>query len=89
MTNLQKYINENIDSLTSESVSENDIENIIGEQIRRKRHILKMSQFELSSKCGIQQSNISNIERGNVNMTLSQLKKICNALELKISIRLE
>ena len=40
-----------------------------------------MTQMELVQKTGIPQPNVSNIERGKQDLTVSTLLKICSALE--------
>ena len=89
MSDLQKYLDANLDTLVIPDDKNADMETKLGQTIKIKRKALNMSQLELSIKSGIQQASISKIEKGHANITINQLKKIANALELKIDIRLE
>lgn len=88
MSDLQKYIDDNLDNIL-EVDNNKDTEKQLGESIKQKRINANMSQIELSKKSGIQQSGISKIERGYANLTIKQLKKIADALNSRIIIRLE
>lgn len=48
-----------------------------------------ISQVELSKKTGIIQADISRIENGKANPTLDVLKRLAEALEMKINISFE
>ena len=50
---------------------------IIGYQIKEKRLQKEMSQEELAKKAGIDQSDLSKIERGILNPSVKMLKKNC------------
>lgn len=64
-----------------------DILNIvIGYQIKEKRLQKEMSQEELAKKAGIDQSDLSKIERGNLNPSVKMLKKIAKGLGLKLKL---
>ncbi|PIQ91272.1 MAG: hypothetical protein COV71_00055 [Candidatus Omnitrophica bacterium CG11_big_fil_rev_8_21_14_0_20_41_12] len=54
----------------------------IGDEIRGNRIAKQMSQSELALKVGMKQPNISKIEEGKMNITLSTLMRICKALEI-------
>ncbi len=41
-----------------------------------------ISQQDLASKCNFEKSNMSRLEKGNANATLSTLEKVCNALQV-------
>jgi predicted transcriptional regulator len=88
MSDLQKYIDDNLDNIL-EVDNNKDTEKQLGESIKQKRINANMSQIELSKKSGIQQSSISKIEKGHANLTIKQLKKIADALNSRIIIRLE
>ena len=45
-----------------------------------------MTQSELAKKCGTRQSNISRLESGKANPTLSLLKKIADALNCNLAV---
>ena len=69
---------------------ETDILNItIGYQIKEKRLQQEMSQEELAKKTGIDQSDLSKIERGTLNPSIKMLKKIAKGLGLKLKLSFE
>ena len=88
MKDFQKFLDDSLDEIVPNKYDDN-IEVLIGSIIKEKRRKQKMTQSELAAKSGIQQASISKIESGNSNMTIHQLKRIVDALGLKISIRLE
>ena len=64
-----------------------DIENVvIGYFIKEKRMDLRMSQQQLAEKIGIDQSDLSKIEKGNANPSIRTLKKIAKGLNCKLSL---
>ena len=66
-----------------------DTENVvIGYFIKEKRMDLKMSQQQLAEKTGIDQSDLSKIEKGNANPSIKTLKKIAKGLHCKLSLEL-
>ena len=62
---------------------------IIGYQIKEKRLQKEMSQEELAKKAGIDQSDLSKIERGILNPSVKMLKKIAKGLGLKLKLSFE
>lgn len=62
------------------------ITNIIGEQIRQQRNNLFMSQKELASITGIDQSDLSKIERGIANPSIQTLERIAKGLNVELVI---
>ena len=54
-----------------------------GNLIKRSRIEKGWSQKELSEKTGIVQPNISNIEKGKMNISINLLVKIFKVLEIK------
>ena len=67
-----------------------DVENaIIGYKIKQKRLELNLSQDELASKIGIDQSDLSKIEKGNANPSIKMIYKIVCGLDSKLSINIE
>ena len=67
-----------------------DILNIvIGYQIKEKRLQKEMSQEELAKRAGIDQSDLSKIERGTLNPSVRMLKKISKGLGLKLKLSFE
>jgi len=89
MSSLQQFLDDNLDTIRVDNKSSDKIEIVLGHEIMLRRKELGMSQSELASKSGIQQANISRIERGQTNITINQLKRIANALDANIKIRLE
>lgn len=61
------------------------IQIIVGQAIANAREEIGMSQRELSSVSGVMQADISKIEKGKGNPTLSTLQKIAKALGKSIS----
>ena len=67
-----------------------DIENaVLGYKIKDKRLDLNLSQAQLAGKIGIDQSDLSKIEKGNANPSLKMIKKIVSGLNAKITINIE
>lgn len=67
-----------------------DIENaIIGYKIKQKRLEMNLTQEELALKVGIDQSDLSKIEKGNANPSIKTIYKIVCGLDSKISIDIE
>jgi DNA-binding XRE family transcriptional regulator len=56
------------------------------EQIRQTRKQQGMTQIDLARKSGLSQQSISFVEQGYVNISIRTLKKIVDALGLKISL---
>ena len=65
-------------------ISEHHILNIFGENVRKFRRKLNISQEELADKADLQRTYIGMIERAEKNITLVNIEKIANALEVKI-----
>ncbi len=61
-----------------------DILNIFGENVRRRRRLLNISQEELAYRADLHRTYIGMIERAEKNITLLNMQKIANALEVKI-----
>lgn len=67
-----------------------DVENvIIGYKIKQRRLELNLSQSELATKIGIDQSDLSKIEKGNANPSIKMVYKIVCGLDSKLSINIE
>ena len=67
-----------------------DIDNVVvGYKIKQKRIELKLSQEELAAKVGIDQSDLSKIEKGNANPSVKMLARIANGLNAKALIDIE
>jgi len=62
---------------------------MVGDSIAKARADANMSQKDLSKATGIDQSDISKIERGISNPSLFTLNRIANALDMKLTITFE
>ena len=56
----------------------------VGKQIQKLRILRGLSQQDLAAKCDFEKSNMSRLEAGKVNCTLSTINKIATALDVKI-----
>ena len=65
-------------------ISEHKILNIFGDNVRRHRRLLNLSQEELAHRADLHRTYIGMIERAEKNITLVNIQKIANALEVKI-----
>ncbi len=65
-------------------ISKHKILNIFGENVRKYRNKLEISQEELADRAGLHRTYIGMIERAEKNITLINIEKIANALEVKI-----
>ncbi len=61
----------------------------IGEQIRRRRKSLGMTQLELSERTGLDRANISKIEGGRYNVSVDILGRIAEVLRCEIKLNPE
>lgn len=61
------------------------LQKIIGERIREIRESKGISQQDLAAACNFEKSNMSRIEAGRTNFTISTLYKISIALEVKLT----
>ena len=59
---------------------------VIGYKIKERRIELNLSQEELAHKAGIDQSDLSKIEKGNANPSIKMLSRIASGLNTKASI---
>lgn len=59
-----------------------DINKRTGQKIRATRRAAKLRQVELADRLGVQQARVSDIERGNVNLRLSEFMRIAEALNV-------
>lgn len=55
-----------------------------GDNVREERLKKGLSQEELARKAGVHRTYIGMIERGEKNITLTNIKKVANALDLKL-----
>ena len=66
-----------------------DIETVVvGYQIKEKRLEQNLTQEELSNKVGIDQSDLSKIEKGLLNPSIKMVKRIAKGLNSNLSISL-
>lgn len=56
----------------------------IGNRIRLKREEKNLSQQDLAALCNFEKANMSRLEAGRTNPTLSTLYKISQALSIKL-----
>lgn len=66
-------------------MSENSLQIIVGKNIQKIRESKGISQQELAAKCNFEKSNMSRLEAGRVNPTLSTLEKVAKALEISLA----
>lgn len=64
--------------------SKHEILNLFGENVRKFRRLLNLSQEELAHKADLHRTYIGMIERAEKNITLVNIEKIANALEVQI-----
>ncbi len=67
------------------SMSENSLQIIVGKNIQKIRESKGISQQELAAKCNFEKSNMSRLEAGRVNPTLSTLEKVAKALDVTLA----
>ncbi len=60
-----------------------------GENVRSQRMKLGLKQSDLSIRCGIDQSVISKIERGEFNLTIKQMTRLAKALNGEVTSMLK
>lgn len=65
-------------------IAKYDILNTFGENVRKYRRLLDISQEELAHRADLHRTYIGMIERAEKNITLVNMEKIANALEVKI-----
>lgn len=64
---------------------DNFIQIKVGKHIQELRELKAMSQQELAAKCNFEKSNMSRLEAGRVNPTLSTLEKVAKALDISLA----
>lgn len=62
-----------------------NIKEKIGERIRFLREIKELSQKDLSYRADLDRSYIASVEKGHRNISIMNIEKICNALNISIS----
>jgi transcriptional regulator with XRE-family HTH domain len=63
---------------------EESIQIQVGKRIQKIRSEKKISQQDLAAKCNFEKSNMSRLEAGRANATLSTLAIVSKALEINI-----
>ena len=66
-----------------------DILHVFGDNVRKYRGLEGISQEELGYRAGLHRTYIGMIERAEKNITLLNMEKIANALNVEISQLLE
>ena len=62
----------------------------LGEQIKKRRNELKITQDELAEKCGLSSKRvIFDYESGRRNPSLNSLQKLASVLDCEVKIMLE
>lgn len=56
-------------------------------QLIQARHAAKLTQVELAEKTGISQSSLARIETGRVHQNLKTLLKLCDNLNLQLTVQ--
>lgn len=57
---------------------------LIGKNITRIRKEQGLTTKELGFRCDMEKTNLTPIEKGRINVTISTLLKICNALNIEL-----
>ena len=65
------------------------LKKIIGGRIKEIRESKGITQQDLAAACNFEKSNMSRIEAGRTNFTISTLYKISMALEVRLSALVE
>ena len=63
----------------------NTLQITVGKQIQKLRELKGISQQDLAAKCNFEKSNMSRLEAGRVNPTLSTLEKVAKALDVTLA----
>ncbi len=77
------------DGIETGNKKEVDIVATLAENLIKARNIAGMTQKQLSESTGIYQADISKIERGLANPSLSTLKRLADGMGLKLRIEFE
>lgn len=62
---------------------------LIGEMIKQARKERNLTQSELGDLIGVQKAQISKLENGTSNVTISTILKVFEALKAKVNFRVE
>jgi len=63
---------------------DSEILSIFGSNLRHIREEKGYSQRELSTRCNIDNADISRMEKGNINVTLRTVAQLADALDVKV-----
>jgi DNA-binding XRE family transcriptional regulator len=72
-------------SISSLSMTNNDLAKHFGNIIRKLRVEAELSQESFAQLCGLHRTYVGAVERGEKNVTLETAKKIADALGMKLS----
>ena len=93
MSDFQKFLDENLasvsinkDDVGADVPEDYDIFKEIRDMLTARRRDSHMTQKELAAKCGITQANISNMEKGISKPTIESLKRIADALGMRLVV---
>lgn len=67
------------------SLQEQDLLRKVGKRIRELRLAIGLSQEKLAFKCGLDRTYIGSVERGERNISVINVNKICTALNISIA----
>lgn len=61
-----------------------NVRKVFGDNLRKYRNLKKLSQEKFAELCGLHRTYISDIECYQRNLSLDNIEKIANALEIEI-----
>lgn len=67
-----------------EKEAHSDIKQRFGKAVRRRRRELDLSQEKLAELAGLHRTYVSDVERGDRNISLENIEKLAKALEISI-----
>lgn len=89
MNGFQQFLKDNLNTIfTNESPTDSLLVDL-GNSIKQKRKTIGLSQKDLAHATKISQANLSRIECGLSNISINQLRRIADALHVKIKVYLE
>ncbi len=66
------------------ATQDSEILSIFGNNLRRIREERGYSQRELSTRCNVDNADISRMEKGNINVTLRTAAQLADALDARV-----
>ena len=63
-----------------------DIRVVFGAKLKQIRTVKKISQEELAFRSGLHRTYISSVERGERNISIINMKKIADALDIELKV---